>query len=111
MPRLRSAALFVALTLTLPGTLPSLGQAQVLDRAITMGSTVAPLSDAQMLARIEGADYLLLGERHDNPAHHQLQAWAVEALGKTSPSPPSLIVEMIPLSKARALDRHLSNNP
>ncbi|MFN3202389.1 MAG: ChaN family lipoprotein [Bradymonadia bacterium] len=33
-----------------------------------------------LLARAEGADYVLIGERHDHPDHHRLQGWIVEAL-------------------------------
>lgn len=39
-----------------------------------------PLDPAAMLARLRGADWLLLGEVHDNPAHHRVRAELLDAL-------------------------------
>jgi uncharacterized iron-regulated protein len=36
---------------------------------------------------IRGADFVLLGEIHDNPDHHRLQAWAVEAAAERAVRP------------------------
>jgi uncharacterized iron-regulated protein len=45
---------------------------------------------ADVLARMRDADVVLLGEVHDNPAHHALQAEALEAL-----RPPAVVWEML----------------
>jgi len=34
----------------------------------------------ELSRRLVGADFVLLGERHDNPDHHRLQAWAMSAV-------------------------------
>ncbi|PKU21430.1 ChaN family lipoprotein [Telmatospirillum siberiense] len=56
------------------------------------------------------ADIVLLGERHDNPDHHRLQAWAlarvIAAGGK-----PRLAFEMIGPEQTEALERHLREQP
>lgn len=48
-------------------------------------------SVAEAVAAVEGARYITIGERHDNPDHHRLQAELVAAL-----SPSGLAFEMIP---------------
>ncbi|MBF0333080.1 MAG: ChaN family lipoprotein [Alphaproteobacteria bacterium] len=56
------------------------------------------------------ADFLLLGEAHDNPDHHALQAWmvrAVAALGRR----PAVAFEMLDSSQAPALASHLASAP
>lgn len=63
------------------------------------------------LAKIAaGAEFLLLGEAHDNPDHHLLQAWllrAVATLGRR----PAVAFEMLDSSQAAALARHLAETP
>ena len=38
------------------------------------------ISTESLLTELEGADYLLLGEKHDNPDHHTLQLLVTEAI-------------------------------
>ncbi len=52
-------------------------------------SYAATVSDA--VAAVASADYIAIGERHDNPDHHRLQAELVAAL-----SPSGLAFEMVP---------------
>ena len=40
-------------------------------------ATVAP---AALLRRARDVDFVLLGEKHDNPDHHRLQAWLLSTL-------------------------------
>ena len=51
-------------------------------------------SDA-LTRRLAGARYVLLGEKHDNPDHHQIQAALVRAMGpltmSTIAEPPVLL--------------------
>lgn len=51
----------------------------------------AALSEPELLERLRGADIALLGERHDNPVHHEWQARLVAAL-----RPGGLAFEMVP---------------
>lgn len=67
--------------------------------------------DENELAKLMiSADFVLLGERHDNPDHHRLQAWAlaqVIAAGRH----PRLAFEMVGPEQTAALDRHLQEHP
>ncbi|MGI9384183.1 MAG: ChaN family lipoprotein [Methyloligellaceae bacterium] len=66
---------------------------------------VAPGQLAETLA---AADYVLIGEIHDNADHHRLQAWLIAALAKRRK--PTVVMEMIGLEKADALDRYLAQD-
>lgn len=64
------------------------------------------LTPAQLLDRIAGADFVLLGERHDNPDHHRLQAWVVESSGARA-----VALEMIDSDQAARLSQYLTTSP
>jgi len=49
------------------------------------------LTEAALIAKLRDADIVILGERHDNPVHHDWQARLVAAL-----SPAGLAFEMLP---------------
>ncbi|MEX2519101.1 MAG: ChaN family lipoprotein [Paracoccaceae bacterium] len=55
------------------------------------------ISADEMLARLRAADIAILGERHDNPAHHEWQAKLTSAL-----APGGLAFEMVPRAKEYA---------
>jgi len=55
------------------------------------GETLTP---GQLVARLAEADRLLIGERHDNPDHHALQLWLLQALAERRASG-SLLLEML----------------
>jgi len=52
------------------------------------------------VAAVEGADLIAIGERHDNPDHHRLQAELVAAL-----APAGLAFEMIPQAMEETANR------
>lgn len=54
------------------------------------------------------ADFVMLGEKHDNPDHHRLQAMLLKAL-VDSGQRPGLVWEMIAEDRSDALDRYLSS--
>ncbi|AHM02841.1 Lipoprotein, putative [Roseibacterium elongatum DSM 19469] len=54
----------------------------------------------------QGADIVILGEVHDNPAHHRLQAEVVEAL-----APTALVFEMLTEDGARRVTPDLAADP
>jgi uncharacterized iron-regulated protein len=62
---------------------------------------VAP---AELDAALANARYVLLGEIHDNPDHHRLQAQLIEALVRKGRRP-AVVFEMIPAHLQSELDR------
>lgn len=70
-----------------------------------------PIPPGSALAdALAGADVVVLGEIHDDPAHHALQAAAIDhmvALGRR----PTVVFEMIPADLQPALDAHRAAAP
>ncbi len=60
--------------------------------------------------RAAEARFVLLGEVHDNPDHHRLQAWVLDAMAAQG-AKPAVIFEMIRLDRAEALRKHLEESP
>lgn len=56
----------------------------------------APASENQLVADAAAAKFVLIGERHDNPEHHRLQARLVGELQQRSEAPRAVAFEMIP---------------
>ena len=54
------------------------------------------VSEAALVADASAAEFVLIGERHDNPEHHRLQARLVAALEAQSEGPRAVAFEMIP---------------
>ncbi|SDT27720.1 ChaN family lipoprotein [Pseudomonas oryzae] len=52
------------------------------------------LTSAQLVARLAPAPRLLIGEQHDNPDHHALQLWLLQALARER-QPGALLLEML----------------
>lgn len=68
------------------------------------------LTAAALIEEIAAADFILLGERHDNPDHHRLQAWIVEGLlarGRRF----AVAFEMIAVDQANRLADYLAASP
>lgn len=74
-------------------------------------STGHELSEAALLKRLEDADFVLLGERHDHPVHHALQARIVEELQDRARYPRAVAFEMIGMDQQLAVVEHLSASP
>lgn len=68
------------------------------------------VSPAMLAAELAGARYVLLGEKHDNPDHHRLQAWILGEL-KARGRAPLVAFEMLHAGQAEALARHLADRP
>ncbi|GGB46907.1 hypothetical protein GCM10011316_18780 [Roseibium aquae] len=60
------------------------------------------VSASAMLADLRTARFVLAGEVHDNPVHHQLQGWIVDKLA--SGTGLHLVVEMLSADQAPALE-------
>lgn len=72
--------LFTALLLLL---LPAAATAQAedsLEDRIWLPASHSFISQDDLARRMAAADFVLLGERHDNPRHHQLQDWALRQI-------------------------------
>ncbi len=67
------------------------------------------ISEARLAAELVRARYILLGETHDNPEHHRIQAWAagkVAALGR-----PGIALEMIRADRQPMINAHFASRP
>lgn len=63
-----------------------------------------------LAAAVADADYLLLGEVHDNPKHHQLQAWLIAGFAG-APQSVTVGFEQINSDQAAPLAQYLLDNP
>lgn len=62
---------------------------------------------AALIARLRHARFVLLGERHDNPDHHRLQARVLSLLTDAG-KPPGLVLEMLDVEQQAAVDAYLA---
>ena len=60
--------------------------------------STSAVAQEDWIARLAGADVVLLGEIHDNPEHHLRQAEAIASL-----SPAAVVFEMLTPDQAKAL--------
>ncbi|MGB8840275.1 MAG: ChaN family lipoprotein [Aliidongia sp.] len=65
---------------------------------------------AELAGRLRAADFVLLGEKHDNTDHHRLQAWALEQIIAPGRRP-ALAFEMVSPEQEPAMRRHLAEHP
>lgn len=76
-----------------------------LGRIIDLRSGVS-LTPAQLVERLAAAPRVLVGEQHDNPDHHRLQLWLLQALAAQRPQG-SLLLEMLnPNQQERVIRTH-----
>jgi uncharacterized iron-regulated protein len=68
------------------------------------------IEPSELTARLAGARYVLLGEKHDNPDHHRLQAYLLRAL-ITAGRRPAVAFEMFDADQAPTIERHLAAHP
>lgn len=66
----------------------------------------ADLIPDDVLAEMQSADVVILGEIHDNPQHHLVQTEALEAI-----SPSAVVWEMVTEEGAQRLAQKAANNP
>jgi uncharacterized iron-regulated protein len=71
-----------------PATVPASPGALVLPESTTVldAGTGAPISTAELVRRTRSADLVLLGEIHDNPAHHAARGALLEANAARKPA-------------------------
>lgn len=68
------------------------------------------VTPAEMASDLAKAHYVFLGEKHDNPDHHRLQAWVLEDLVRRG-NQPTIVWEMITEDKQDKVDAYLTDNP
>jgi uncharacterized iron-regulated protein len=115
---LTSLAAFVAcIGIAVAGPMPPVPAAVApLAREHPLAGRIVQLSDGaevtpQRLAEIAASRaFILLGEKHDNPDHHRLQAWLIEAL-VASGRRPTVAMEMLDADQAPALADYRKNVP
>lgn len=69
-------------------------------RELENGQTLTP---QQLVARLAAAPRVLVGEQHDNPDHHALELWLLQALGDQR-SQGSLLLEMLTPDQQKQVD-------
>lgn len=68
------------------------------------------VTEAELLADLKRADFVLLGEKHDQPDHHRLQAQVLRGLVQAGRKP-ALRLEMLTPAQQPALDAWLATHP
>ena len=105
------------LTLAAPACTPggpwqdSLGADHPLVGRIYEPATGRFVDQATLVADLDRADFVLIGERHDNRDHHRLEALLVQALEMKSEHPRAVAFEMIPSDRQLALAEYLQSHP
>jgi uncharacterized iron-regulated protein len=68
-----------------------------------------PVDEAAVVERFAAARFVLLGERHDNPDHHRLQAKLIGDLVRAGRKP-AVVLEMLEVEQQPAIDRYLATS-
>ncbi len=107
----------IGLALTLPGCAPggpwqhTAGAGHPLAGRIYQVASGRFVDQATLIADLERADFVLLGERPDNRDHHRLEALLVEALEAKAPRPRALAFEMITSDRQLAVVEYRQQHP
>jgi uncharacterized iron-regulated protein len=102
-----AAALMLQMVTVNAAELPPLPAAEApLDRSHPLVGQIVTsagrLTPSQLVERAQDHDFVLLGEKHDNPDQHRLQAWVVGALVATGQRP-AIAMEMLDADQTEAL--------
>lgn len=65
------------------------------------------VAEVELLKHAAGARFVLLGERHDNPDHHRLQARILEGVVKAGRRP-AVVLEMLEIEQQALVDQYLA---
>jgi uncharacterized iron-regulated protein len=114
--RLGSLAVCVILALSACSTTPqawqeSGGASHPLIGQIYRVADGRVVSEADLLHAAETADFVLIGERHDNRDHHRLQARIVSALERDGRRRRAVAFEMISADRQLEVVEHLDAHP
>ncbi|WP_440996028.1 ChaN family lipoprotein [Arhodomonas sp. SL1] len=92
------------------GALAATGVGHPLTDRIRDVAAGAWLEEATLTERLAAADVVLLGEEHDNPRHHALQARVIDALAERGQRP-AVVLEMLRADQQDAVDRARRQHP
>src|SRR6266536_2359670 len=111
-PRLLVAVVALALlgAAPLPDWQSPLGRDHASSGTIWDVRAAAPITADTLVARLAARRFVLLGEKHDNPDHHRLQAWTLAALVAAGRRP-AVAFEMFRADQADVIARHLAGAP
>jgi uncharacterized iron-regulated protein len=104
------AALVCLAAAPLPEWQSPLGREHPLTGTIWDVRNATTLTPDGLVARVAGRRFVLLGEKHDNPDHHRLQAWVLGELVAAGRRP-AVVFEMFRADQADAIARHLAASP
>lgn len=93
-----------------PAWQSSLGLDHPLVGRIVEGATGRTVGQGELLRALAGVPVVVLGEKHDNPDHHRLQAAVIDKLAARGHKP-SVVLEMIELAQQPAVDAALAASP
>ena len=68
------------------------------------------VSEAELSARVQRADIVVVGETHDNPDHHRLEGALVQAFATTHHAP-AVVFEMLNREQQPVVDGSLATHP
>lgn len=106
------AMLVLSITLSVAGnTHAADGQAPAQPLSAWSTATASPVDEAQLYRDLAAADYLLIGEIHDNPHHHRLQAELLAHFADSHPGGVSVGFEQLNRDQQASLDTFLEQNP
>lgn len=75
-------------------TPPAASQAAIARGQIIDLHSGETLTDRQLLVKLAGAQRLIVGEKHDNAEHHQIELWLMQNLARERPQG-SVLLEML----------------
>ncbi|PIW28147.1 MAG: hypothetical protein COW30_08435 [Rhodospirillales bacterium CG15_BIG_FIL_POST_REV_8_21_14_020_66_15] len=98
-----------------PGQSGSGWHAKILKDHPLVGRVWAPsqnrfVAPARLIDAAVAADFVLLGEQHDNVDHHRIQSWVLKSLMERGKRP-AVVFEMLSDDQQVALSRFLNGNP
>lgn len=107
------AALLVLVTQASAKELPDWKSSEGLDHPLAgkiVNSSGQSVELETLIDAAAQADYVLLGETHDNADHHALQALVISKLGMLAAGRSSTVVfEMLPFGKQETIDRFMTD--
>ena len=68
------------------------------------------VTEAELVAHVQSSGVVLVGEIHDNPDHHRLQARLLQAFAATHPAP-AIVFEMLDRGRQSDVDASLTAHP
>ena len=112
MPHLTKLCLQTILILTLSVT-PLLAKDQNWVGKIWSTKEARFVLESELNTALQQSRYILLGETHDNPEHHRLQAKLIKQMVQTSKQtntlPPAIVMEMIRVDQMPRLESYLNS--